>query len=130
MRRIGRLGAGVWAQWDELRHAAAVIGTVIWVGVQPWSWGRTRRKLFARQIQQRLEKALVKLSDRQRAVFTLRHYDALSLDEIAEILKLDTGTVKAHLFRAITKLRVELTDLYEARPGAGAGKPPEGASRI
>ncbi len=69
-------------------------------------------QLFAKQIQQRLEKALGKLSDRQRAVFTLRHYDALSLDEIAEILKLDTGTVKAHLFRALGKLREELKELY------------------
>jgi hypothetical protein len=24
------LGAEVWAQWDDLRHAAAVIGTVLW----------------------------------------------------------------------------------------------------
>jgi RNA polymerase sigma-70 factor, ECF subfamily len=69
-------------------------------------------QLFAKQIQQRLEKALGKLSDRQRTVFTLRHYDALSLDEIAEILKLDTGTVKAHLFRALGKLREELKELY------------------
>ena len=74
-------------------------------------------QLFAKQIQQRLEKALGKLSDRQRAVFTLRHYDALSLDEIAEILKLDTGTVKAHLFRALAKLREELKELYLSNQG-------------
>ena len=69
-------------------------------------------QVFARQIQQRLEKALGKLSDRQRAVFILRHYESLSLDEIADVLKLDTGTVKAHLFRALGKLRDELRDLY------------------
>ncbi len=66
------------------------------------------------------KKGLAKLSERQRAVFTLRHYDAYSLDEIAEILKLDTGTVKAHLFRALGKLREELRDLYGTRQGAGA----------
>ncbi len=71
------------------------------------------RLLFSQQIQQRLELALTKLSDRQRAVFSLRHYEALPLDEIAETLKVDVGTVKAHLFRAITKLREELKDLYE-----------------
>ena len=27
MQIMGRLGEWVWAQWDELRHAAAVIGT-------------------------------------------------------------------------------------------------------
>ncbi|SRR5581483_3959160 len=74
-------------------------------------------RMFATQIQQRLEKALTKLSDRQRAVFSLRHYDAMALDEIAEVLKLDVGTVKAHLFRAVAKLREELKDLYRPREG-------------
>lgn len=69
-------------------------------------------QLFARQIQARLELALEKLSARQRAVFALRHYDALPLEEIAEVLGLDVGTVKAHLFRALAKLREELKDLY------------------
>jgi phospholipid/cholesterol/gamma-HCH transport system permease protein len=50
MRLIGRLGAEVWAQWDEMRHAAAVIGTVLWTGVRPRSWGRAVRTAFARQV--------------------------------------------------------------------------------
>jgi len=72
------------------------------------------RLLFSQQIQRRLETALTKLSDRQRAVFSLRHYEALPLEEIADVLKLDVGTVKAHLFRALTKMREELKDLYES----------------
>jgi RNA polymerase sigma-70 factor (ECF subfamily) len=77
-------------------------------------------QLFAKQIQQRLEVALQKLSDRQRAVFTLRHYDSLALEEIAAILKLDVGTVKAHLFRALGKLREELKDLYRQQDARSA----------
>ena len=50
MHLIRKLGASVWAQWDELRHAAAVIGTVLYVSVQPGSWARTVRKAFALQI--------------------------------------------------------------------------------
>lgn len=69
-------------------------------------------QVFASQIGARLERALLKLSARQRSVFTLRHYQDLSLAEIAEILQLDVGTVKAHLFRAIEKLREDLRDLY------------------
>jgi RNA polymerase sigma-70 factor, ECF subfamily len=69
-------------------------------------------QLFARQIAQRLRSALTRLSLRQRAAFTLRHYEDRSLAEIAEILKLDVGTVKVHLFRATEKLREELHDLY------------------
>jgi RNA polymerase sigma-70 factor (ECF subfamily) len=68
--------------------------------------------VFAEQIGKRLDRALERLSLRQRAAFTLRHYEDRSLAEIAEILDLDVGTVKVHLFRAIEKLREELHDLY------------------
>jgi RNA polymerase sigma-70 factor (ECF subfamily) len=74
-------------------------------------------QLFARQIAQRLSRALKRLSLRQRAAFTLRHYEDRSLAEIAEILNLDVGTVKVHLFRATEKLREELHDLYFSRSG-------------
>jgi RNA polymerase sigma-70 factor, ECF subfamily len=70
-------------------------------------------RYFASQISSRLETALDRLSGRQRAVFTLRHYDDLSLEEIGQLLGLDVGTVKAHMFRAVAKLREELRDLYE-----------------
>ena len=70
------------------------------------------RLMFAKQIQQRLDTAQAKLSERQRAVFALRHYEAMALEEIADVLKLDVGTVKAHLFRALNKMREELKDLY------------------
>jgi len=69
-------------------------------------------QVFAAEIAQRLENALQKLSLRQRAAFTLRHYEDRSMAEIAEILDLDIGTVKVHLSRATAKLREELHDLY------------------
>jgi len=50
MRAIGKLGGMVWVQWDELHHAAAVIGTVLFLSVQPRYWARTARNLFARQV--------------------------------------------------------------------------------
>jgi len=69
-------------------------------------------RYFAGQIRVRLEEALERLSPRQRATFTLRHYDDLSLEEIGNVLELDIGTVKAHMHRAVVKLRHELRDLY------------------
>jgi RNA polymerase sigma-70 factor (ECF subfamily) len=66
----------------------------------------------ATEIARRLAAALPGLSERQRAVFVLRHYDDLSLEEIAGTLGIDVGTVKAHLARALAKLRKELHDLY------------------
>ena len=50
MRPVGRLGEWVWAQWDELRHVAAVIGTMLFVCAQPRHWARAARKAFALQI--------------------------------------------------------------------------------
>jgi RNA polymerase sigma-70 factor (ECF subfamily) len=72
-------------------------------------------RYFAGQILARLEAALERLSPRQRATFTLRHYDDLSLEEIGNLLDLDIGTVKAHMHRAVVKLRHELRDLYGGR---------------
>jgi RNA polymerase sigma-70 factor (ECF subfamily) len=73
-------------------------------------------RVFAQEIAARLRLALDKLSLRQRAVFVLRHYEDRSLEEIAALLKLDVGTVKAHMSRALAKLRLELRDLYGRQP--------------
>lgn len=50
MHAIARLGAMVWTQADEVRHAAALIGAVTWAGVQPRHWARAARNALARQI--------------------------------------------------------------------------------
>ncbi len=50
IRVVGGLGEMVWAQWDELRHAAAVIGTVLYVSVRPSYWVRTERGEFVMQV--------------------------------------------------------------------------------
>jgi len=71
-------------------------------------------QFFARQIHSRLLQALHRLSPRQRAIFTLKHFEDKNLEEIAAILDLDVGTVKAHMSRAVAKLRNELQDVYRA----------------
>ncbi len=72
-------------------------------------------RMCGREIEHRLAAALDKLSLRQRAVFTLRHYEDKTLDEIAKTLDLDVGSVKSHLSRALIKMRCELKDLYGNR---------------
>lgn len=108
---LDRLRSKSWKLWQR-RPAAADEEIILQMtsDTEP----DAERLLFSQQIQQRLEVALSKLSDRQRAVFSLRHYEVLPLEEIADVLKLDVGTVKAHLFRALTKMREELKDLYES----------------
>ncbi len=111
---LDRLRSRSWKIWQRrpaVEDEEFILQTVAGSGPDAES------RIFATQIQQRLEKALAKLSDRQRAVFSLRHYDSMALEEIAEVLALDVGTVKAHLFRAIAKLREELKDLYKPREG-------------
>lgn len=49
MRAIGKLGEMVWVQWDELRHAAAVIGTALCLCVRPRHLAYTVRNLFTQQ---------------------------------------------------------------------------------
>ena len=72
-------------------------------------------RICGSEIERRLAVAVEKLSLRQRAVFTLRHYEDKSLEEIARTLDLDVGSVKSHLSRALVKMRCELKDLYRNR---------------
>ncbi len=48
------------------------------------------------------------LSERQRTVFLLRYVEEQELSEIARATGLSEGTVKAHLSRALAKVRAEL----------------------
>ncbi len=52
--------------------------------------------------------AVAKLSERQRTVFMLRHVEEMELNEIATAVGLSEGTVKAHLSRAMVRVRAEL----------------------
>ena len=56
----------------------------------------------------RIERALQKVSPRERTVFLLRHYNDLMLDEIAETMQISVGSVKSYLFRCLRKLQKEL----------------------
>ncbi len=69
------------------------------------------RQLMGREVGERIGAALAVLSEKQRAVFVLRHYQEQSLEEIASALGLSLGTVKSSLHRAIQRLRGELGGL-------------------
>ena len=66
------------------------------------------RQLLAVQLRAAIERAETQLSSQQKVIFRLRHYEDLSLEDIATHLGLRSGTVRAHLFRAIHKIRKEL----------------------
>ncbi len=114
---LDRLRSRRWRFWRDRPEPA---DEQIILALAPEPGPDAEDRLFASEIAARLAKALVRLSERQRAVFVLRHYEDRSLEEIAAVLSLDVGTVKAHLSRAVAKLRRELRDLY-LRPARRAG---------
>lgn len=66
------------------------------------------QQLVAKEQVGQVWKALEKLSGRQRTVFLLRYIEDQELTEIAQATGLSEGTVKAHLSRALGKVRAEL----------------------
>ena len=68
------------------------------------------RKLWNRQLQERIEESLQELTPRERMVFELRHYDGLRLKNIGEILGTTEDAAKNCLFRATQKMRSALGD--------------------
>ncbi len=52
-----------------------------------------------------LEESIATLSESQRAVVTLYYLEERSVDDVAQVLGMPTGTVKTHLRRARAALR-------------------------
>jgi phospholipid/cholesterol/gamma-HCH transport system permease protein len=50
LRAVGTVGGFTRTQWDDLRHAAAVIGTVLYTATRPRCWTRVLRTGFARHV--------------------------------------------------------------------------------
>ncbi len=66
------------------------------------------RDLLRRELRHQIERALKRLSPRERMVFELKHYQGLKLRTIGEMLDTSEQTVKNCLFRATQKLRGSL----------------------
>jgi len=98
-----RRRSGWWKWWyrrvDEFRdtdHPSPAIGA--------------ERQAQGREMSRLVWTEFRKLPARQREVFTLRHIEEYTTSEVAELLQLDSGTVKRHLFRAVQRLRAVLKD--------------------
>jgi RNA polymerase sigma-70 factor (ECF subfamily) len=66
------------------------------------------RELIDDQRARMLKEAIEQLPEKYRRVIHLRHVDEKSYEEIAAMLKLPIGTVKAHIFRAREMLYKQL----------------------
>jgi RNA polymerase sigma-70 factor, ECF subfamily len=66
------------------------------------------QRLLAKEKVAQVWRAVESLSERQRTVFLLRFVEEMDLKEIAETTGMVEGTVKAHLSRALARVRTEL----------------------
>jgi len=64
------------------------------------------RFIRSSEIRQIVSRCLDRLSDRQRTVFVMKHFNQLDYREIAQVLDVALGTVKSLHFKAVQKMRV------------------------
>lgn len=90
-------------------HSTEKIESVASAYTEPPAETNPERAARSGIIKAHIEDALSKLSARERSVFVLSHYNDMPRQEIADMLDIKTGTVKSTLFRAVAKLRRELS---------------------
>ncbi len=56
------------------------------------------------EIEMKLQKALLKLPDKQRLVFNLKYFDEMKFEEIAEVTQTSIGALKASYHHAVKKI--------------------------
>ncbi len=64
------------------------------------------------KLQMALHKAILRLPDKQRAVFNLRYFQELEYKDIAEILETSVGSLKASYHHAYNKIKKELEEQF------------------
>lgn len=65
------------------------------------------------QISERVQQALGLLTALERAAFTLRHVEGMSIEEVGEQLGLKSSATKHSVFRAVKKMRHALAPLVD-----------------
>jgi len=60
-------------------------------------------------IQKKLQKALLKLPDKQRLVFNMKYFEDLTYEDMAEVTKTSVGALKASYHLAVKKIEDYLT---------------------
>jgi RNA polymerase sigma-70 factor (ECF subfamily) len=67
------------------------------------------QSLLAREKLNAVWDTVDRLPPQQRTVFLLRFVDEMSLEDVAQVLELNLGTVKSHLSRALATVRRQVT---------------------
>lgn len=67
-------------------------------------------QLSGDEVQLKLQKALLKLPDKQRMVFNMKYFDDMKFKDIAEITKTSVGALKANYHHAVKKIEEFLNE--------------------
>jgi RNA polymerase sigma-70 factor (ECF subfamily) len=93
----------------QARHNRFETGELEWETIEHGSV--TPRPDVQIDVREQTQAAMMNLSETERAVLLLRHFEGHSIKEIANILDLTTGACKQAVFRAVKKMRIELRPL-------------------
>lgn len=96
--------AAFWKRLLGLEDAAVIASQEAFTSPRP----SAEQSVLAQEKLDAVWRAVEALSARQREVFLLRFVEEMELKEIAQVLKMSTGTVKAQLFRAIGSVREQV----------------------
>jgi len=72
-----------------------------------------REEVLMRDKKKVIEKIIADLPLRQKNAFILKHYQGLKIEQVAEILKCSSSSVKTHLKRAIDRIKKKQEELNE-----------------
>jgi RNA polymerase sigma-70 factor (ECF subfamily) len=72
------------------------------------------RRVLSGEIHARVAQTMLRLTEIERAAFTLRHIEGMSIDEIGSVLGLKSNATKHSIFRAVRKMRAALAPFVEA----------------
>jgi RNA polymerase sigma-70 factor (ECF subfamily) len=70
----------------------------------------TSPDISGEDIQKKLQKAILKLPDKQRLVFNMKYFDDISYEDMAEITNTSVGALKASFHHAVKKIEDYLTE--------------------
>jgi len=79
-----------------------------WMDLEDHAERKEEPHLNSDDVLRSLEMAVSKLPERQQMVFRMRYYDELSYKQMAEILDLTAGALKASFHHAVKKIEEEL----------------------
>ena len=65
------------------------------------------------QLQRELHKAIQRLPEKQRVVFSLRYFDEMKYEDIADITGTSVGALKASYHHAYNKVKDEMQKVIE-----------------